>query len=66
MIIYNKLMDLFGGPFFTPLFREGKIPMAGRKPQPLISQVKENAILVGKMITMVEDTLANATIAHIS
>ena len=29
--------------------------------QPLIPQVKENAILVGKMITMVEGTLANAT-----
>ena len=34
MVIYNKLMDLFGGPFFTPLFREGGIPMAGRKPKP--------------------------------
>lgn len=29
--------------------------------QPLIPQVKEKAILVGKMITMVEGTLANAT-----
>jgi hypothetical protein len=28
--------------------------------QPLSPQVKENAILVGKMITMVEGTLANA------
>jgi hypothetical protein len=21
VVIYNKLMDLFGGPFYTPLFK---------------------------------------------
>ena len=34
VVINDKLMDLFGGPFFTPLFREGGIPMVGRKPKP--------------------------------